>query len=82
MKDYKIDKELAEIRKKYRDLGIPCTSDVRYQELILIKNRKKKAEKEKEVKLAKIRDLWRVYCEKTTGKPSKEEFLKNIKGLV
>lgn len=82
MKSYMINKELADIRKKYKELGIPCTSDVRYQELILMKNKIKKIENEKEIKLAKIRDLWRNYCEKTTGKPSKSEFLKSIKGLV
>lgn len=79
---YLIEGEMTKIRKECMEKEIPYTTDTRYMALVQQRNKFKKEEKQKEVRLAKIRDLWAQYCANTESKPSKEEFLKMIKGVV
>jgi hypothetical protein len=81
MKDkkvYLIEEEMTKIRKECREKEIPYTTDTRYMALVQQRNKFKKEEKQKEVRLAKVRDLWLQYCANTKSKPSKEEFFKMI----
>lgn len=79
MKLYEVEKEMRKIRKECKDKGVPCTSSMRYMELMSRKKVLEKPKLEEEVKLAKIRSLWRKYCETTVDKPSKKEFLEKVK---
>ncbi|MGL5960441.1 MAG: hypothetical protein ACRCZ0_00615 [Cetobacterium sp.] len=78
----KIEGRMQEIRKECKANDKPFTSSVEYMALVQKKNKITKIDRAKEIKLAKVRDLWNDYCLRTKDKPSKQEFLKTIRGVI
>lgn len=78
---YEIGQCIKEIRKECREKGVSCNSDIRYLELLTYKKKLTKEQREKEIKLFKMRDLVKQNNNKREERLTFQDLWKAVEGM-